>query len=324
LGPPPGTWSYGYPPGPPVYGYPHPPPVYAPYGPLPFVLQHYPPSQPAATKPRSREDAVARGEERLRHARLGPDLEESIERFAQEYRLSPLTKFGMRILYPDAVRHITANPTLTKSLREAKDKDEAVLVELQRADPEAGSIVRALKNNRRKRRHEKGDRRRSRSRHNRSRSRHHRHSRRDRDAVRSDRLCAAGCGDSVAAALDRTGVWASTKRSTSSAGGGTKLTPSASTKTVATRGRSKDIDEMAEWLTSLDGGRGNMLRYLEPLRHEFGSVKALSATLLPDPSGNSVVGWVDPSLWEALGVEALGHKMLLAKGVVALIKQIDT
>lgn len=70
----------------------------------------------------------------------------------------------------------------------------------------------------------------------------------------------------------------------------------------------------------LDGGRGAMSRYLQPLQDEFGDLSSLTATVLPKPVSSSVVGQIDPSLWEALGVEALGHRLLLAKGILKLSK----
>lgn len=78
---------------------------------------------------------------------------------------------------------------------------------------------------------------------------------------------------------------------------------------------------MEDWIMSLDGGRGGMVKYLEPLKREFGGdLGALAATVLTKPTSGSVVGWIDASLWGALGVEALGHKLTLAKGIVALSK----
>lgn len=64
-----------------------------------------------------------------------------------------------------------------------------------------------------------------------------------------------------------------------------------------------------------------MIRYLKPLQDEFGDLPSLTATVLPNPVSSSVVGQIDPALWDALGVDALGHRLLLAKGIVALSKK---
>lgn len=77
---------------------------------------------------------------------------------------------------------------------------------------------------------------------------------------------------------------------------------------------------LEEWVRGLDGGRGAMLKYFPAIESEFGDFSALAATVLPQQKGGSVVGWIDACLWDALGVEALGHKLTLAKGIVALSK----
>lgn len=118
----------------------------------------------------------------------------------------------------------------------------------------------------------------------------------------------------------RGGVWGSPGRDGEQVGpeggaGGGRLAGAASAVNPAAGA------VMEEWIKSLDGGRGAMVRYLEPLRREFGDLNALAATVLPKQTGGSVVGWIDASLWDALGVTALGHKLTLAKGIVALSKQ---
>lgn len=84
---------------------------------------------------------------------------------------------------------------------------------------------------------------------------------------------------------------------------------------------SGDDESLRSWLFDLDSGRGALERYLEPLCRKYGSLDALRATLLPEPISPSVVGRVDPSLWEALGVASLGHRLLLSKGIVALAER---
>jgi len=78
--------------------------------------------------------------------------------------------------------------------------------------------------------------------------------------------------------------------------------------------------ELEDWLYGLDGGNGTLMRYLEPLKQEFGNLFTVAACRVPKPlkSASSVIGCVDTMFFEALGVTSLGHRLLLAKGIVAL------
>lgn len=71
------------------------------------------------------------------------------------------------------------------------------------------------------------------------------------------------------------------------------------------------------WLLSLEP-RGGMLQYLEPLVREFTDAHQLTASLVPSGEGASVIAAVDPVIFEVLGVRSLGHRLMLAKGIVAL------
>lgn len=74
-----------------------------------------------------------------------------------------------------------------------------------------------------------------------------------------------------------------------------------------------------EWLKSLDGGRGSLLRYFEVLRDEFECDFAqLAAARLEKPVSPGALGHLEPSFFEALGVEQVGHRLLLARGILAL------
>ena len=57
---------------------------------------------------------------------------------------------------------------------------------------------------------------------------------------------------------------------------------------TATRGSSSD--ELSERLQSLDGGRGRMLEYLEPLREHFGNLWVLESSIHPRRQGLASVG----------------------------------
>lgn len=78
-----------------------------------------------------------------------------------------------------------------------------------------------------------------------------------------------------------------------------------------------DREKLKAWLLSLDGNKGTMSRYLDNLLSEFGDLTQLEAAVLPD-QGGSVLQQVDAIVFETLNMTTLGHKLLLAKGIVAL------
>jgi len=78
--------------------------------------------------------------------------------------------------------------------------------------------------------------------------------------------------------------------------------------------------EVQDWLHCLDAGRGLLTQYTEPLLREFGDLYTLASVVSTEVSTGSILGRIDASFWEALGVQALGHKMTLAKGLVELAK----
>jgi len=93
----------------------------------------------------------------------------------------------------------------------------------------------------------------------------------------------------------------------------------AASRAASRRAReAQEAKEVEQWLQGLDGGRGAMLRYLEPLQREFGSLAQVAAARLPAPAGSSVLENVDAMIFEALGIQSLGHRLLLAKGIMAL------
>jgi len=49
---------------------------------------------------------------------------------------------------------------------------------------------------------------------------------------------------------------------------------------------------------------------------QFGSLAPLSACVLGKEG--SAMSRIEPSLWEVLNVKSLGHRLLLAKGIIAL------
>jgi hypothetical protein len=74
-------------------------------------------------------------------------------------------------------------------------------------------------------------------------------------------------------------------------------------------------DDLKQWLVGLDKS-GDMLQYLVPLRRQFGSLAQIAAAHIP--GAGSALQCTEPSFFQALHVESLGHRLILAKGVCAL------
>jgi len=78
-------------------------------------------------------------------------------------------------------------------------------------------------------------------------------------------------------------------------------------------------ERMCEWLTNLDGGRGSMLQYLDAIKSEFDADFAqIRAARLTQPIAPGALGSIEPSFFEVLGVKPVGHRLLFAKGIMAL------
>ena len=101
-------------------------------------------------------------------------------------------------------------------------------------------------------------------------------------------------------------------------GGSQVSTPGRAPTTSAVASAAGESEELARWLEGLDRGRGAMLRYKEPLMKEFSCLVQVAAAMVPMPPQDGVVSSVDPVVYQALGIETLGHKLLFAKGVRAL------
>lgn len=99
-----------------------------------------------------------------------------------------------------------------------------------------------------------------------------------------------------------------------------RVSPPVAPQPLGARGHSRSgkDDGLPVWLEGLDGGRGVMLQYLDAVRREFGDISHVSKALLENPVSSSVVGCLAPGLYEKLGIKALGHRLLLVKGVLAL------
>lgn len=78
-------------------------------------------------------------------------------------------------------------------------------------------------------------------------------------------------------------------------------------------------DSFRAWLLSLDDGGGILLPYLEGLQEEFeGDLRQIKATRLSTPTSDKPEGMVESCIFEALGMENVEHRMLLAKGICQL------
>lgn len=82
-------------------------------------------------------------------------------------------------------------------------------------------------------------------------------------------------------------------------------------------------DDLAAWLNDLDQGKGALMQYLAALQSEFGSLAQVAAAANPAPASDSVLEAVDPLIFEAMCVQKIGHKLLIAKGVLALASRIQ-
>lgn len=76
---------------------------------------------------------------------------------------------------------------------------------------------------------------------------------------------------------------------------------------------------MWDWLENLDGGRGTLLQYFGAIKSEFDAdFTQISAARLTTPWCPGTLGSIEPSFFEALTVTRVGHKLMLAKGILAL------
>lgn len=73
------------------------------------------------------------------------------------------------------------------------------------------------------------------------------------------------------------------------------------------------------WLKGLDGGKGGLLRYLPLLQENFDTMSQLAILKVGEKdNGASVVSCIDPSFFEAIECKSLGHRLLFARGILAL------
>ena len=75
-----------------------------------------------------------------------------------------------------------------------------------------------------------------------------------------------------------------------------------------------------DWLLGLDHGRGCLLQYLDALVNGFDAdILQISAAKLDVVDASlGPVHSIEPMFWEAVGVSKFGHKIMLAKAIIAL------
>ena len=261
---------------------------------------------------------MQRVEERVPHLNLSQDLTSAIARWVRDHHLCKEVELGMRILGPEKAHVIVTSKSTTDRIRGSSEPNEAAMLELRHFDGEVEAIARALRGGERSGRSGHRQSRGSEEGHGRSRggrrgvdggsrSRHHRlhHEAGGGGAGRS--------GSRAGAVLRSAGRAPAAERARRD-----QRDEGKSAAPPSSRGVGGTSEEFETWLAGLDGGRGGLQRYLEPLRKEFANIGDLTQTILAKPKDSSFVGKIDSSLWEALGVEALGHRLLFAKGIVAL------
>jgi len=75
--------------------------------------------------------------------------------------------------------------------------------------------------------------------------------------------------------------------------------------------------EMRQWLMGLDAGKGAVLEYLPEILEKYGNVHKLSTVKVISES-NRPLDQINKNFWEECGITKLGHKLVLAKGIIAL------
>ncbi|CAJ1348196.1 unnamed protein product [Effrenium voratum] len=116
---------------------------------------------------------------------------------------------------------------------------------------------------------------------------------------------------------------APTKRPTEAAAPAEVLKPQAAPPGPSEVATEKEISasshelQMRHWLESLDS-KGSLLQYLPKLKEEFDAdLGQLTSVRLANAEGG-VLSSIDSTFWQAIGVVRMGHRLLLAKAILAL------
>jgi len=80
-----------------------------------------------------------------------------------------------------------------------------------------------------------------------------------------------------------------------------------------------NADQLASWLVGLETKSGALEKYVPELQRNFSSLTQLREALVaPHEQNRPVLDCIEPQVFDALGVQSLGHKLLIAKGIIAL------
>lgn len=283
------------------------------------------PGRRDANLPVSSDEALARAGERLLFP--GRVSGAAVAQFKDMYGLGDTVALGLRILPGEAARQIMENPLLRSRLGSVPppaDKDWEVLLAFQQSDHpavrEAEAIVRkilegtaleAAMETRKRGQSASGSS--SSSTSTRTRNRH-------RGRPTKERRLAGKQKRGGARQRGRRGRRRRSSSYSSSSGsprGGAGVRDSLGPAGIQQEADA-DEEELLNWLRNLDGGKGSLLQYFEPLKREFGNLVTVAACRIPGKTGPSVLDCVDELLFKALGVNLLGQRLLLARGVFEL------
>ena len=82
---------------------------------------------------------------------------------------------------------------------------------------------------------------------------------------------------------------------------------------------STKVKDLFDWLMSLDDGAGELMMYFVNLASALDCDLAnVEKFKIDGGESYGILGVVDPSFWETVGVIRVGHKMLFARGIARL------
>lgn len=319
-------------------------PMFPPRAPYPAPAATAVPAARPAWPPKSVEDAVFYRDHRLRTIRMDERVREKLRHFCKKHHFSREVEHGLRMLNELTANSILSDHSLSAKLEKSADPHDTLLAELDRRDKATATVMRWLVPAKAQRnpepRQSASRSRRSRSRRRRRRSTPPRSPPKRSSPKRTERRSpmrrnpppgrpptpprarrrkdksptSPPPGSFVPAPSSKQGIFRSPTPSPSSPPAAAQ-----STNTVYEEEAPEEAEnEVREWLRGLDSGRGALVIYTKAITEEFGGVPALSACILPEHPKGSVIGRIEQSLWEALDVKSLGHRLLLAKGILKL------
>jgi len=84
------------------------------------------------------------------------------------------------------------------------------------------------------------------------------------------------------------------------------------------------VQALQDWLRGMDGNKGALLQYEEPLcRHFNADLRRIAEARIGEAKlEGGVVSTVDPAFFETIGCEKLAHKIAIAKGLKRLVSSL--